>query len=127
MLTLNHSMKLLVITINRLARKVPKHYLPGQGYNLCLPLNGLVALNHPDNQNRHVVILVDLFIPELTGPSIQFKIKHHFKSKLQKNVIVSAVNNAENFIKKPETPCDYFILKPFSTKDLGTLLHNIPN
>src|SRR5437762_647774 len=105
-------MNILIIEDDNMVKKVLGHQLLDEGYTVSLASNGQEALELLE-ENRHIdVVVCDVLMPVLTGPTFLLKMKKFFPEKLPFIIIISVVKEGEEFLKKIDIEYDYFLKKP---------------
>jgi CheY-like chemotaxis protein len=97
------------------------------GHTITIAEDGKKAIDLLNKNPNVDVILCDVYMPVLTGPSFILSLKQIYKKKLPKIIIVSAANEGAAFMKKIEIPHDYYLEKPIHKADLDKILHSISN
>jgi len=121
-------MNVLIIDDDPIARKAISHYLLESGHTVTAASNGKEAIDYITAGNRPDAIMVDLIMPELSGPSFLIKLKRLIKDNMPKIIVVSGILGGENFLHKLDASYDYFLAKPVSPAQLEDLLKKIvPN
>lgn len=118
-------MNILVIEDDKFTRKLISHHLLEEGYTVSAAGNGQEALTLLNRNTAIDVIVVDVLMPELTGPSFLLSIKKYFPKKLPVIFVLSGVHDGEEFLKKLGTHYDYFLPKPIDFALLNRLLQKV--
>lgn len=98
---------------------VVKMALSDEGYNILTVRNGKEVLKSIETQTPDLVLL-DLWIPGLTGEKIVKTFKTDQKLKHIPVIIFSANRNIEKIAK--EVQADGFLPKPFDLEDLENII-----
>lgn len=115
-------MNILIIEDDAIMRKIISHRLLEQGYTIATANNGAEAITAIESGNYFNVIMVDVMMPELSGPSFLIKLRHYFNDKPPKIIVVSGIHDGEVFLKKLGTDYDHFVRKPIDFDYLNGLL-----
>jgi CheY-like chemotaxis protein len=118
-------MNILVIEDDLFIRKVISHNFLEQGYTVSTAGNGQEAIEMVQKNKAIDVILVDLLMPKLTGPSFLLMLKKHFHGNFPKIIVVSGVREGEEFLMKLKTDYDYYVPKPIDFKRLNTIVKEL--
>jgi CheY-like chemotaxis protein len=106
-------MNILIIDDNEIVCKAISFSLLSEGYSVALALTSEKALEHINNNLVFDVILCDIMLPGLTGPSFLLKIQQYIKTHHTRIFVMSAIKDGEQLLKKLEIPFERFIEKPF--------------
>lgn len=117
-------MKILFIEDNEVLCKAMSYFLLSEGYSVTLALTSEKALEQINNNPAFDVILCDIVLPGLTGPSFLLKIKQYIKTNRTRVFVMSAIREGEELMKKLEIPYERFVEKPFEAEALMRLLRN---
>ncbi len=118
-------MRILIIEDDRLLEQTLALRLKEIGHEVILAENGKEALKtihdfpHPD------VLLCDVVLPELSGPSCIREMRKLLRSDHVRVIMMSALSDGETFIQKLEVNYDYYLSKPFTFGELNAILHEI--
>ena len=96
--------------------------LTGAGYAPLLCEDGAVAVAELDRQDRLDVALLDLRMPELSGPEVLARIRRHPAHHSLPVIAMSAYSDELQARELLSQGADAFLPKPFSVADLGELL-----
>lgn len=118
-------MNILIIEDDQMLRKALSHFLLETANTVTSAANGQEALEAITHNKDVDVILCDVLMPEVSGPTFLLKIKRQFNGKLPKIVIISGVREGEAFLHQLEIPFDYFLEKPIDIQKLKALLTEI--
>ena len=105
-------MNILIIDDDVFAKKMLGHHLLDMGHTVTTVSNGQEALLHIERNNNMEVILLDLFMPQLSGPSFLLLLSKQTRKPLPKIVIVSGARDGENLLKDLGIAYDYYFHKP---------------
>jgi CheY-like chemotaxis protein len=115
-------MNILIIDDDLMVRKALGHNLLEAGHTVSITANGQEAIDLLEKNHNVDLILVDVMMPVLTGPSFILMLKKYYPGKLPAIFIISGVRNGEEFLKKIEINYDLFLSKPI---DFGKLRSEI--
>src|SRR3954470_599144 len=105
-------MNILIIEDDLMVRKALSHSLLEMGHTVSTSTNGQEAI-HVIEKNRAIdLILCDVMMPVLTGPSLILMLKNYFPKNLPAVIIISGDKVGEDYLKKIEIPYDFFLTKP---------------
>lgn len=110
-------MNVLVVDDDVFFQNLISHDLLSQGYVVMIAENGQRAIEMIERNKNFDVVICDVNMPILTGPSFILSLKRIFHKQLPTIIIVSASEDGEAFMKKIEIPFDYYFKKPI---DMGT-------
>ena len=117
-------MNILIIDDNELLCKAISFSLLFEGYSVTLASTSEKALEQINSKPAFDVILCDILLPGLTGPSFLLKIQQYIKTNHTRIFVMSAIREGEQLLKKLEIPYERFIEKPFEADGLIELLRN---
>jgi len=109
-------MNVLVVDDDVFFQNLISHDLLSQGYVVMIAENGQRAIEMIERNKNFDVVICDVNMPILTGPSFILSLKRIFHKQLPTIIIVSASEDGEAFMKKIEIPFDYYFKKPI---DMG--------
>lgn len=118
-------MNILIIEDDQLLRKALSHFLLESAYTVSSAANGQEALDLLAHNKAMDVILCDVLMPEISGPTFLLKIKKLFPNQMPKIVIISGVREGEAFMKQLDVSYDYFLEKPIDIPRLKEVLKEI--
>ncbi len=118
-------MRILIIEDDRLLEETLKLRLKEIGHDVILAENGKEALKTIHDSPHLDVLLCDVLMPELSGPSFIWEIRKLIKSDHIRVIMMSALSDGETFIQKLEVNYDYYISKPFTFGELNAVLNEI--
>ncbi|MCC6371058.1 MAG: response regulator transcription factor [Bacteroidia bacterium] len=118
-------MNILLIDDDEITRKLLSYNFLEQGHNISTAGNGQEALTLLASNKTIDLIVVDLFMPELSGPSFLLKLSRMFYGKSPVIIVVSGARNAEEFLNKLDTKYDYFFSKPINFTELNACVKNL--
>ena len=87
------------------------------GYQVFVARNGREAIDMIDSEAINLVVL-DIMMPEVDGYEVCQYIKHKSNSADTKVIFLSAKVKEEEIQKGYEMGADFYMTKPFSTRDL---------
>jgi CheY-like chemotaxis protein len=111
-------MHILIIDDDLMFRKAMAHHLLESGHTVSIASNGQEAIHLVEKDNNIDLVMVDVMMPVLTGPSFILQLKRHFPEKLPVIVVISGVRDGEEFLKKIDIPFDHFLSKPIDLQKL---------
>lgn len=103
-------------------RKALSHHLLEAGHTISVAANGQEALRVIEGNRGIDLILCDVMMPELTGPSLILMLKKYYPKELPSVIIISGRKIDESFLKKIEIPYDHFIQKPIDFARISQLV-----
>jgi CheY-like chemotaxis protein len=105
-------MNILIVDDDPFLQKSLSFHLMEAGHNLSLAPNGQKALEMLEKNRNIDVIVCDVNMPVLTGPSLILTLKKYFPAKLPVIIIVSGIKEGKEFLNKIEIQFDYYFEKP---------------
>jgi two-component system, cell cycle sensor histidine kinase and response regulator CckA len=105
-------MKILVIEDDVMLRKAMSHFLLEKGHSVSVAGNGNEAINVVSKNLDLDIIICDVLMPELSGPSFLLMLKRHYPGGLPYIMVMSGLKDGEQFVKKLHIPCDSYFQKP---------------
>ncbi len=118
-------MKILIIEDDRLLEQTLEMRLKDIGHDVILAENGREALKTLEHYIHLDVLICDVLMPELSGPSFIWEMRKLIKSDHIYVVMMSALSDGESFIRKLEVNYDYYLSKPFTFSELNAILNEI--
>ena len=115
-------MNILIVDDDPFLQKSLSFHLMEAGHHLSIAPNGQKALELLE-KNRNIDVLVcDVNMPVLTGPSLILTLKKYFPSKLPVIIIVSGIKEGKDFLNKIDIKYDHYFEKPLDfTKFINTI------
>jgi CheY-like chemotaxis protein len=115
-------MKVLIIEDDILVRKALSHVLLEAGHTVIVSPDGMDALKVIEKNAALDLVICDVMMPFLTGPSFILKLQQMFPHRLPYIIIISGDKVGEDFLKKIEIPYDQFLTKPIDHERLREIL-----
>lgn len=115
--------KIMVIDDDQSLRSYLHEALTGAGYQVETVDRGAVGLQRLLSENFQVV-LIDINMPEISGPAVCSALRKHEKTRDLKVVMITSMFHSPAQIEqaKADYGPDEFLLKPFTDSDLHSLL-----
>lgn len=110
----------LVIEDDALIRSFIKHALEDAAYHVRVAANGFEALNHLHKWTPNV-ILMDLMMPEMDGPTFRSEQQRHTTAASVPVVLMSAIQNIDHLVVPLQLAA--VLSKPFSIDRLLTTIN----
>ncbi len=117
-------MNVLVIEDDNLLRRTLGHYLLDIGHMVSTCTNGQEAMDFIKTHPEIDCVIVDIFMPVLSGPAFILLLQKQFQHNMPHVVVISAAKDGRNFLTKLDVPFDAYIQKPIDFEDLGQLLQS---
>lgn len=118
-------MNILLIEDDKLMRSGLSSVLLDWGYTVSAVSNGQEALDFVAKNNQVDLIICDIFMPVLSGPSFLLQLKKYFQGQFPKVLIMSSVKNPDEFFKSIDVKHDAFLSKPLDFNQLKNVLTNL--
>jgi CheY-like chemotaxis protein len=118
-------MNILIIEDDVLVRKALSHSLLEAGHTVSIAANGQEAIAVIERNKMIDLVICDVMMPVLTGPSFILQLKNFFPKKQPQVIIISGDKVGEEYLKKIEIPYDHFISKPINHQQLNKLLEKM--
>lgn len=118
-------MKILIIEDDKLLEKTLELRLKDIGHHVILAENGKEALKTFEDDIHPDVVLCDVLMPELSGPSFLWEMRKLIRNEHICVIMMSALSDGESFLKKLEVNYDYYLSKPFIFPELNAILQEI--
>jgi DNA-binding response OmpR family regulator len=118
-------MNILIIEDDRLLEKALELRLKDIGHKVFLAEDGKQALDAFGSYSHLEVLICDVLMPELSGPSFLWEMRKLIKNEHICVIMMSALSDGESFLKKLEVNYDYYLSKPFMFLELNDILNEI--
>lgn len=118
-------MNILLVDDDAMVRKSLGHYLLESSHTLSVATNGQEALSLLEKQRSFDLIICDVMMPLLTGPTFILKLKAFFPHKMPHIIIISGDKVKEDYLKKIDIPYDDFLAKPVNLKKLQDIIGSL--
>jgi CheY-like chemotaxis protein len=115
-------MNILIIEDDPMVRKALSHHLQQHAHHLFAATNGQEAIQIIEKQKDIDLIICDVMMPVLTGPSFLLMLKNYYPKELPAIIIVSGAKVGEDFLRKIEIPYNHYISKPIDFSKLSDLV-----
>ena len=115
-------MNILIIEDDLLVRKALGHTLLEAGHTVSAAANGQEAIAMIEKNRVIDLVICDVMMPVLTGPSFILQLKNYFPKNMPKVIIISGDKVGEDYLKKLEIPYDHFLAKPLDHNQLQKVL-----
>jgi two-component system, cell cycle sensor histidine kinase and response regulator CckA len=115
-------MNILIIDDDLMLRKALGHNLLEAGHTVSIASNGQEAIDLIEKNRNIDLIMVDVMMPVLTGPSFILMLKKYYPAKLPTIIIISGVKDGEEFLKKIDINFDHFLSKPINFEKLHEII-----
>src|SRR6476620_6564523 len=100
-------MNILVIDDDPLVRKSLSHYLIESGHTVSAAVNGQEAIPVIEKHREIDLVICDVMMPVLTGPSLILMLKNYYPKQLPAVIVISGAKVDEAFLKKIEIPFNH--------------------
>ncbi|SHJ27972.1 Response regulators consisting of a CheY-like receiver domain and a winged-helix DNA-binding domain [Malonomonas rubra DSM 5091] len=122
------SKKVMVIDDDRMLRSHLEKLLTAAGCSVETVDRGAIGLQKLLKDDFDLV-LIDINMPEISGPAVCKALRKHEKTKDLKVVMITAMFHSPEQIEqaKADYGADEFLLKPFTSKDMLALLERLFN
>jgi CheY-like chemotaxis protein len=117
-------MNILIIEDDLMVRKALSHTLLEAGHTVSVATNGQEAIALIEKNRIIDVVISDVMMPVLTGPSFILHLKNYFPKKMPHVIIISGDKVGEDYLQKIEIPYDHFLSKPIKTRELLKVIEN---
>jgi CheY-like chemotaxis protein len=115
-------MNILIIEDDLMTRKALSHNLLEDGHTVSIAANGQEAISVIEKNRIIDLVICDVMMPVLTGPSFILMLKNYFPKKLPSVIIISGDKVGEDYLKKIEIPYDHFLSKPIDPQELKEVI-----
>jgi len=120
-------MNTLIIDDDIFLKKALSFNLLELGHAVDVASDGQEAIHLIEKNQNFDLIFCDVMMPVLTGPAFLLMLKKYFPKQLPYIVVISAVKDGEDFLKKLNIDYDYFLKKPIDMQELRKLIGEIGN
>jgi CheY-like chemotaxis protein len=118
-------MNILIVDDDVFFQNIMSYSLSQLSHHVSLAEDGKKAIDLIEKNANIDLIICDINMPVLTGPSFILSIKKFYPKKLPTIVIVSASHDGEAFMKKIEIPHDYYFTKPVDMDAFSKMLEKM--
>ncbi len=118
-------MNILIIEDDQMVRKALSHSLLEAGHTLSVAGNGQEAISVIEKNKSIELVICDVMMPVLTGPSLILMLKNYFPKNPPSVIIISGDKVGEDYLKKIEIPYDHFLSKPINIAELNSLIASL--
>jgi CheY-like chemotaxis protein len=118
-------MKILMIDDDILFTKALSFSITEAGHTVDVVSNGQEALHLLAKKKDFDVIFCDIMMPVLTGPGFLLMLSRHFGSEMPTIVIISGINQGNQFLSKLAIKYDHFLKKPVVMSQVMELIAKI--
>jgi CheY-like chemotaxis protein len=118
-------MNILIIEDDLMVRKALSHTLLEKGHTISIAVNGHEAIAAVEKNSNIDLIICDVMMPVLTGPTFLLKLKSYFPKINPAIVIISGDKVSDDFLRKLEIPFDFFLSKPIDIKKLDEFVERV--
>ena len=116
--------KILIVDDDQPLRQVLKMHLDRLGYDSILAVNGKEAAGLATSQVPDL-ILMDLTLPVMDGLEATRLIREHPNTQATPIIAMTARVTSEDKIKCLQNGCDGHIAKPFTSKQLASIIKKL--
>ena len=116
--------KILIVEDDQDLRQVLKVHLELLGYDSILAVNGKEAVDLATSQVPDL-ILMDLTMPVMDGLQATRLIREHPNTQATPIIAMTARVTSENKIECLQSGCDGHIAKPFTSKQLASIIKKL--
>ena len=109
--------KILVVDDDLKIQMVIRIMLEKNGYEVKCVSSGLEAFQELDSYNPDLIML-DVMMPGMDGYEVCRKLKANEKTKQIPVIMLTALGMGEDFEKALENGADWYIVKPFNSRQL---------
>jgi CheY-like chemotaxis protein len=115
-------MNILVIEDDLMMRRALGHNLLESGHTVRMASNGREAADIVEKNQNIDLVICDVMMPVLTGPSFLLMLKNYFNDKIPPIIIISGDKVKEDYLKKLDIPYNHFVKKPIDFKKFNDLV-----
>lgn len=112
--------KVLVVDDSQAIRKIEEKYLQELGFTVLEAINGEEALEILKKNPDIELILLDWYMPVMTGYEFLLKLRENSQWDHIKVIMVTTENQQENIIKALMAGANEYLMKPFDKEMLET-------
>jgi CheY-like chemotaxis protein len=118
-------MNILIVDDDVFFQNIMSLRLSQLSHQVSMAQDGKQAMEMIEQNANIDLIVCDINMPVLTGPSFIWSIKRFYPKELPKIVIVSSLNDGEAFMKNIDIPHDYYFTKPVDMDAFSKMLEKI--
>src|SRR5580693_6882770 len=116
-------MKILIVEDDPLLQKAMSYAFTSEENKIFSAKNGMEALEIVEENQKMDLIICDIMMPVVSGVTFMSLFNHHpFKDT--PIIVISALNNGEEFLKKHDIVFNHFLSKPFDIARLKELVNS---
>ena len=120
-------MKILIIDDDKMIQTSISHTLAKQNHKLIFASNGDNAIDVLDDNRDVDIIICDIMMPEISGPTFILMLKRFFIRELPRIIVISNVKDGEQFLTKLDIKFDCFLTKPIDYLKLEAIVAKFSN
>lgn len=105
-------MNILIVDDDLFLQKSLSFQLLEAGHTVSIAADGKAAIDLIEKNRNIDVLVADINMPVLTGPSLILTLRKYFPSRMPLIIIVSGIKEGEEFLKKIEVKHDHYFTKP---------------
>jgi DNA-binding response OmpR family regulator len=109
--------KILVVDDNADSVAILKGFLEARGYIVVTAANGVEALENMQREGFDLVLL-DVMMPGMNGFDVLAEMPRHEATARLPVILLTAKTQDEDLMKGYELGADYYITKPFTSRQL---------
>lgn len=118
-------MNVLIIDDDVFLQKALGFTLSGAGHQVVIATNGQEAIERIEKSREIDLIICDVMMPVLTGPSFILMLKRYFPEQLPVIMVISGVKDGEEFLNRIDIKYDYFFKKPIDQEAFVKVISEI--
>jgi CheY-like chemotaxis protein len=108
---------ILVVDDNEDSLQIISRILQGNGFEVMVERSGKAALERAREKGPELIIL-DIMMPGMTGIEALEKLRSIPQTSQIPVILLTALSQDENLIQGYQTGADYYMTKPFTSKQL---------
>lgn len=118
-------MNILIVEDDPLLRKALHQNFNSEDNLVLVAADGQQALDIVHDKRNIDLIICDLMMPFISGPTFILMLKQYFGTKLPVIIVMSTIKEGDAFLDKIEIRYDHFICKPVDFKLLNEITGNL--
>ena|SRR6218665_272506 len=118
-------MNILIVEDDQVLRKALHQNFSNENNYVLVAADGQQALDIVHDNRNIDLIICDIMMPFISGPTFILMLKQYFGTKVPAIIVMSTIKEGDAFLNKIEVRYDHFISKPIDFKLLNEITDNL--